>query len=611
MIAHRTLTRWLVPACLLLALLLVYAPTVQTIPNGSDHYFMIDVGETQVVLNVWGTLHYTGYPLYVMTGSALTALFRLLGANPATAASLVSLVWGMTGALLVYLLARHLTRRDGLAALVTLVYGLTRTFWIHAAIAEIYSFGFVLLMLLLMLALWQRPVRGRIYWLAFVGGLAVAHHRSLAFVAPALIVAVWPELTRDPRSLPRRLLGYLALGLLGFLPYVYLPLRAWAGASWVYGYPGTWAGFWEQFNATEAARFIGVPETASGLAANIEIVNRVLLTDLTLPGLLVGLVGLVVGIIRPRTRRPALVIALAGGVSYVFHALLYTDVLSALILQVTVALAFGWLFAGDALLERARASRGAAMAALTVAALALSAALITQNGPFIRSLVEDPTGLETMALVEQTPPGSTLMIAWGHRHFAAGYARDVLGRLPDVRLVDHNADFAALAAETPLITPDFTFYNYPVAWWQERLGAPVTLRAVAPSLVEIATTPDLRDDFAALDAHEAAVQCDADRLLLSVTWGAPETPATDLSVFVHLLDDQGAMLAQSDQSAPVYGWRPLTTWLPGEAVRDVYALPNVTGAAQIRFGLYHQREDGSFENVLQRELPVECRTAGE
>ena len=597
---------------LVLALLAVYLPTVQTIPNGSDHYYMIDVGETQVVLNVWGTLHPTGYPLYVMTGGGLVALFRLFGANPAAAASLVSPLWGVLGLLLVYALAAHLTRRPLLAATAALLYGLTRTIWIHADIAEIYSFGFVLLMLLLMIALWQRPVRGRIYGLALLGGLAVAHHRALALVAPALLLAVWPELVHEPRTLPRRLLAYLLLGLAGFLPYLYLPLRAWAGAGWVYGDPGTWPGFWDQFFATEASRFIGAPGSAAGLLRNIELVNTVLVTDLTLPGIVVGLVGLVIGVVQPKRRRAALVFAVLGLVSYVFHAALYTDVLSALILQVTVSLVFGWLFLADGVVTSAArqglAARLAGYAAAGLAAAALGGVLITQNGPFIRGLTQDSTGLETIMLVGQTPPGSTLMIAWGHHHFAAGYARDVLGQLPDVELVDHNADFASLARERPLITPDFTFYERPISWWHDRLGAPVYLRAVAPSLVQISLEPEPADAVTALDAAEVSVYCDDSRIMLNVTWVAPSTPTEDLSVFVHLLDAGGALLAQADQSAPVYGWRPLTSWMPGEAVRDVYALPRQLGAASIRFGLYHQLPDGSFENKVEHTLPVNCGT---
>ena len=78
------------------------------IPNGSENYFMIDVGETQIVLNRWGTLHATGYPLYVMIGSTLVALLRAFGIGAATAPAVVSLFWGMLTLTLIYVLALQL-----------------------------------------------------------------------------------------------------------------------------------------------------------------------------------------------------------------------------------------------------------------------------------------------------------------------------------------------------------------------------------------------------------------------------------------------------------------------------------------------------------------------
>jgi hypothetical protein len=77
-------------------------------------------------------------------------------------------------------------------------------------------------------------------------------------------------------------------------------------------------------------------------------------------------------------------------------------------------------------------------------------------------------------------------------------------------------------------------------------------------------------------------------------------------VFVHLLDADNNVLAQDDQSAPVYGWRPLTGWVADEVVRDVYVLPRLSGAVAVRYGLYEQRADGSFNNVVEYRLPVEC-----
>ena len=137
------------------------------------------------------------------------------------------------------------------------------------------------------------------------------------------------------------------------------------------------------------------------------------------------------------------------------------------------------------------------------------------------------------------------------------------------------------------------------------MGAKVYLRAAAQSLVEISMTPE-HAEAATLDAVDAEVECRADAVLLHVTWAAPDTPTEDWSVFVHLLDANGNLLAQADQSAPVYGWRPLTTWEPGEAVRDIYPLPRVAGASSIQYGLYHQLADGSFKNEIEHTIAVQC-----
>src|SRR5690606_8565875 len=129
------------------------------------------------------------------------------------------------------------------------------------------------------------------------------------------------------------------LGLIGFLPYAYLPLRAQAGAAWVYGEPGTWAGLWEQFTGVEAERFIGPPDSFEALRANVQLVNGVLETDLMLHGIIAGLVGLAFGVFdrRPSYRRAALTILISGLVAYLFHVAFYTDILSALILPVLVS----------------------------------------------------------------------------------------------------------------------------------------------------------------------------------------------------------------------------------------------------------------------------------
>jgi hypothetical protein len=644
----RTRARWALPAALLI-LLIAWLPTLQTLPNGSEHYFMIDVGETQIVLNVWGTLHATGYPLYVILSSALVSLLRALGIDAVTAPAITSLLWGVAALTLLYVLTVRLTARPLLAAGMIVLLGLTRTVWIHHIIAEIYSFGLLLMIALLALALWQPPVRHRLYWLALLGGIGVAHHRAIAMMIPALVFAVYPDLRAEGRRLLRALLACLALGLLGFAQYLYLPLRANAGAAWVYGEPGTWAGLWDQFIGAEASRFIGTINSFDELLANIARINSVLITDLTLPGIIVGLAGLLLALRSRERRRLAIVLLLNGGVALLFHYVYYTDILSALILPVLVSLTFGWVFAAETIEEGVKSlfkrvekkrieglASGFAGATRRVAPTLASFApwrfnqntkpstlfpssllnmlfllLFTvfafvfygQNQPFIRALTHDTTGLEAIALARATPPNSALMLAWGPRHFAVGLAQDVWGELPDVTLVDHKADFAVL--EMPILTPAFTFYNQPVEWWQSQLGQRVYLHAVAPQLVAVATAPEIGSGDA-FGAQDAQITCINDALHLTVAWYTPDVPQRDLSVFVHLLDANGAVIAQGDQSAPVYGWRPLTTWTAGELVRDVYSLPRLAEGVAVRYGLYFQPTPDTFENVVVYEVDVRC-----
>jgi len=668
----------------LLILLPIYLLTLQTQINGAEHYFMIDVGETQAVLNIWGTLHATGYPLYVMVSSGLVALLRDgFGLSAAVAPAVTSLIYGVMALGLFYaLVVRILATSDRLPAthnqplaithelsaqasfliptVVTILFGLLRTVWIHSVIAEIYSFGLVILLALLWIALLPLSQRerglageGLIYRLALIGGIGVFHHRAIIMAAPALLVAVWGDFLNPypPAPFPARgergaglrwailirssqmLVVAVGIGLLGFLPYLYLPTRANADALWVYGDPGTWDGFWDQFTGREASRFIGTVQGWDGLLTNVGMVNGVLITDLTLPGLIAGLIGLLAALANPFRRRIAIILILNALVPYLFHVTYYTDILSALILPILVSIALGWALLAEWIIWFGRRAHSRPtgrlrsaplqsadkaymrvrwtpiMAFLQIAAaVALGAVLLNQNVPFIRDLTTNPTGLETITLVEQAPAGSAVMLDWGPRYFAVAFAHDVEGKLPGITPVDHRADFPAIVqAEQPLLTPEFTFYNRPVSWWAERLGRPVYLHAVAPRLVQINTQPEL----AAVTAERIAVgservSCTADSIRLDVAWIGPEPPARDYSVFVHLLDAEGNILAQADQAAPVYGWRPVSGWLPGEIVRDVYAVERITGAVALRYGLYYQAADGAFVNDLERRVEVVC-----
>jgi hypothetical protein len=62
-----------------------------------------------------------------------------------------------------------------------------------------------------------------------------------------------------------------------------------------------------------------------------------------------------------------------------------------------------------------------------------------------------------------------------------------------------------------------------------------------------------------------------DSLNATLIWRAEDTAPVSYHVFLHLLDSEGRLIAQSD-GIPA-GWsRPTTGWLPGEYVTDTRAL---------------------------------------
>ena len=79
------------------------------------------------------------------------------------------------------------------------------------------------------------------------------------------------------------------------------------------------------------------------------------------------------------------------------------------------------------------------------------------------------------------------------------------------------------------------------------------------------------------------------QLDLTLYWQASELTGDDLSVFVHLLDQDGQIIGQSD-GRPAAGAAPTTSWLPGETVIDqrqvAVRADAAAGPARLVVGLY-------------------------
>lgn len=100
-----------------------------------------------------------------------------------------------------------------------------------------------------------------------------------------------------------------------------------------------------------------------------------------------------------------------------------------------------------------------------------------------------------------------------------------------------------------------------------------------------------------------------------IYWTATCTPGADYSTFVHVSDQPAIsrsedLVAQSDYSAPVYGWYPASRWVINEVIREDHVLqfsPDRSPKA-INIGMYWQNSIGAFhilgQVILQQQGDV-------
>ena len=74
-------------------------------------------------------------------------------------------------------------------------------------------------------------------------------------------------------------------------------------------------------------------------------------------------------------------------------------------------------------------------------------------------------------------------------------------------------------------------------------------------------------------------------LEVKLFWGAEQQPEEDYVVFVHLVDEQGQLVASHD-GAPMSRRYPTGAWRPGDVVPDVHPIPL---GADLAPGVYHLR----------------------
>ncbi|MDO8674171.1 MAG: DUF2723 domain-containing protein [Dehalococcoidia bacterium] len=617
-----------------------------------------DSAEFQFIPYILGIAHYTGYPLYTLVGKVWS--FLPFG-TVAYRMNLLSAVLGAIAVAATFLMCWSLTRSKLAAMAGAAALAASPLFWLWSTIAGVRSGSVMfpaLMMGLALVSVTQRSAPGAIgngvttltrlkrddHWivvLAFMSGLALAHHRSVAYLMPGLALFVllvdWRLVLRW-----RTLALSTAAALLPLLTYIYLPLRARLGAPFDQTRPDTWDAFWNLVLAVSDTRdHLSIPMS--------EFVHRLVMAGQTsldqFGPIVIGLAAagtIALGLRWPR----ALVLSGPFLLATVVHTIFWNvgleqlNVVYLLPVFPVVSLAAAAGIEGMArLVERAvrtfarsRETRANAVGLRLALAVRVVLVALTVGSLVLRGLDEHELatraafrpldqfrldlngGIASQRLVLSSlpyiEPGALVLAHW-EQATAFWYYEFVNGINPTVEVYYGLTDSVRVLTENS-DRPEYLAYSMAVP-------PKKSLTMVGP-LVKVQDAPS--STVAGGGKHDAMplegglilatwefFDKDGNRsgtlpgehavLAVELYWQASSRMERDYSVSIRLMNDKGQLTAQSDNRHPVLGLYPTSHWSAGEVVGDYYelacrTLPAGTYSLQL---VAYESTAGGFHNL--------------
>jgi hypothetical protein len=591
-----------------------------------------DGGEFQFVPYLLGVAHPTGYPLYCLLGWAWSHLLPF--GDVAYRMNLFSAFWAALAVALLYPTVQVLLRLAMpqivpaicrlLAALATVTFAVTPTFWSQSVIAEVYGLHvFFVVALLFFLLLWTEHRKPRFLLLAFLFfGMSLTHHRTSLLLAPAILAYIWLTERRIFRQ-GRQAALLLAACCLPLALYLYIPLRAphtpYLHLSLAEGhelvlYENTLASF---FNFVLGGPFGGSLDFSVDLGARLAMAWSLLLGEVGWIGVGLALLGLM----RLAATRKWALLALTGllyGATVAF-GLVYTigDVYVLFIPSYLVILL--WLVVGvgtlvqvvTGIIVNVRSRLSPTFAPILVMLPFFALPLWLAAGDYTSIDQSHNIGARTRwesILAEPLPPNAVLVSNDRNNIMPMWYFQYVDGVRPD------------LLGLFPLITPRYPTLGpvldvaldseRPVYLIKEMPGVEVKVeveaerglwRVLGPAVEgEPAYPMDARlADAVALAGYDLSPHSPqaGETLQVSLYWEALHPLEADYHTYVHLVDAEGNKVAQSDRQ-PGGVFYPTTLWQPSERLRDnhVLTVPADTppGVYRLLAGMYTLSASGEL-----------------
>jgi len=393
-----------------------------------------------------GIGHPTGYPTYMM----LTHLFtRLPGVEPAYGANLASAMYAALAVAALFAVALRLSGRIVAAAAGSLAFAGSGAFWSQAVISEVYTLNVLFVALtILVLLVWRDTGRDRYLLLAaFLAGLSLTHHLTSGLLIPAGLLFVLAVQRRKLLE-GRLLLRGIGLFLVGMLPLLYLPIRAYMNAPLDETHPTTVGRFlllvtgWSYAIATpeEKARCAVSPLVSEGSWARVQLFAGHLFGEFPVILVLVGVVGIVALILACR---PAAILLGTLFTGCLIHVLFYLErgiedfavflIPAYAVFGVCISVGLGFLLRRvEGVFTDSTTPGRLAVVALSGAALA--AVLVGVPGEYAqRDRSHDTEGSRTIeSVVENTGPNATVL----HHRSPLWYMAVVENRRRDLKLAD-------------------------------------------------------------------------------------------------------------------------------------------------------------------------------
>ena len=583
--------------------------------------------EFQLVLPTFAIAHPTGYPLYTLLGGIWSRVLFPFG-SWAWRINIFSALAAAGAVGLMFAVAQRLVNGGraegeqpnggsprgsqwiGLAAgtAAAITFGLGPVWWAQATLAEVYALHNLLLAGVLLVTLTVPGLAGRrLVWrvalLALLFGLGLAHHRTIVLAVPGVAVyLLWsvPRLWR-PRAAWLLWLGALLLPL---LLYLYLPLRAGAGAVDLHGsYTNTWNGFWDHVLARGYTSFF------SGSALAVERTPQqwfeLIVAQVGWVGLLLALVGCG-WLLDRRVRKGWVLVLLVLAVNFVFTLFYRVGDQEVFLIPGFLCLA---LLAGGGVAKvaalfvrqapKSEAEPGGPVfswaGVVTVVALLLALAWNPGRGPVVHRSTDWRAHDYAVDMAKVPfPPDSTVIglegevTALRYMQAAEGLGANATPVAADDPQRRREVLAQAVAAGSPTyltrelegIAEEYSFSGDGplVRTWPRG-----TAQAGEPQTPLDVTMDDGRLVFKGYDLQRLD-WAGGPALRTNLYWQPTAALPRVLKVSLRLLDDTGTPFPYPDGSAAVVDEYPLrqvaptTTWVPSETVRDVYTIYLPPGA---------------------------------